>query len=297
MKSLTAVATLLIFASAVLAAEAEDHPLITRYPGSSLSRKDVKDFDEYNLVTGYDAEKNQPTGQKVQGKVSRMGYYHPKERSVLEVFKNYEDALKKAGVEILFSCAESECGPSFAGSAWNRFNGVTTKTPDSRFLSGKLERDGKTAYIAIMVGTHRHDIHIVEVEEMDTGLVTVDAKVLGQAIERDGFVSIYGIHFDFNKSDTKPESAPALREISTLLKERPELNIYVVGHTDNVGSLEFNMQLAEARAKAVADELNRNYGVDRNRVEPHGVGPLVPRTTNGTDAGRAKNRRVELVAK
>ncbi len=95
----------------------------------------------------------------------------------------------------------------------------------------------------------------------------------------------------------KQESGPAVKEIATLLANRPQLKVYVVGHTDLSGSMEYNLHLSKIRAQAVVEVLVREHGTAADRLEAHGVGPLVPVATNHADSGRAKNRRVELVEK
>ena len=80
-----------------------------------------------------------------------------------------------------------------------------------------------------------------------------------------------------------------------LLKEDPGLKIYVVGHTDSVGKLDYNMNLSRKRAEAVVEVLVSKHGISSGRLKPHGVGPLVPASSNRSDDGRALNRRVELV--
>jgi OOP family OmpA-OmpF porin len=69
----------------------------------------------------------------------------------------------------------------------------------------------------------------------------------------------------------------------------------VVGHTDSVGKIDYNMQLSNARAEAVVKTLITKYGVSQNRLDSYGVGPLAPVASNETEEGRALNRRVELV--
>jgi outer membrane protein OmpA-like peptidoglycan-associated protein len=73
------------------------------------------------------------------------------------------------------------------------------------------------------------------------------------------------------------------------------MKIYVVGHTDSVGDFDYNIDLSRRRATAVVEVLVAQHGIDRGRLEPHGVGPLVPVSSNTSEDGRAKNRRVELV--
>jgi outer membrane protein OmpA-like peptidoglycan-associated protein len=69
----------------------------------------------------------------------------------------------------------------------------------------------------------------------------------------------------------------------------------VVGHTDNIGALDYNIDLSRRRAEAVVVALTSQHGVARDRLRPSGVGPLAPAATNATEGGRALNRRVELV--
>ncbi|MFQ5736510.1 MAG: OmpA family protein [Thermodesulfobacteriota bacterium] len=126
-------------------------------------------------------------------------------------------------------------------------------------------------------------------------MVKVDANALSAEIDRTGHASIYGILFDTDKAEVKPESKQALGEIAKLLKQRAELKLYVVGHTDSVGSLDYNLDLSRRRAASVVKVLVQDYGIDRKRLKPAGVGPLAPVLANSSDGGRAKNRRVELV--
>lgn len=271
------------------AADFDDHPLITRYPGSTASRKDHSEFDVYKLVTHL--EEGKPAGETLEGEVTRIGYYQPKERSILEIYTNYEQALEKAGAEIIFSCANADCGTV----SWSTYNGITTKSAECRYLAAKIEADKAVSYVAIMIGKHRHQIDIVEIKRMETGLVTINAETMKKGIDKDGRISIYGIFFDTGKSTLKPESKEALDEMARLMNEWPDLKIYVVGHTDNTGSFELNMDLSRQRAQAVVKNLADDYNINPERMSGHGVGPLCPYATNRSDTGRGKNRRVDLV--
>ena len=93
----------------------------------------------------------------------------------------------------------------------------------------------------------------------------------------------------------KPESAPALKEIATLLQREPTLKLLVVGHTDSVGDYTANLVLSDKRAAAVIQALTTTHGVAATRLRPAGAGMMSPVATNQTEDGRAKNRRVELV--
>jgi outer membrane protein OmpA-like peptidoglycan-associated protein len=126
-------------------------------------------------------------------------------------------------------------------------------------------------------------------------MVTVKAEEMAKQISNTGSVALYGIYFDFNKADIKPESAPTLEQIAMLLKDQPKLKLLVVGHTDNVGMFSFNLDLSQRRANAVVNDLVTKYRIDTNRLTPFGVSFASPVASNSTEEGRAKNRRVELV--
>lgn len=293
-----AIALALVLCSPGLArAQHDDHPLVSRYAGSVVLDKKFEAFGSYKLVTKLD-DRSQPDGIPLEGKVTRFVYQNPQGRSTLEIFRNYSTALVAAGLEVMFTCANDECGLAFARSAWARFNGLfVTADGDPRYLAGSLRTADGTAYVALMVGRIRTQLDIVEIVAMEGGLVVVDADALARGLDRDGRVSVPGIYFDTDKSDVKPESKPALDEVTALLRARPELRVFVVGHTDMTGDLAHNRQLSEARARAVATVLVSQYGIAAARLEGYGVGPLSPAATNTTDAGKTLNRRVELVAR
>ncbi|MCX6624012.1 MAG: OmpA family protein, partial [Acidobacteria bacterium] len=126
--------------------------------------------------------------------------------------------------------------------------------------------------------------------------VVADAAALRSGLKENGHVEVPGIFFDFAKSDVKPESGPALKELAAMLQANPALKAWVVGHSDNVGLAETNMTLSGARAAAVVKALIER-GIAAGRLAPHGAGPYAPVASNATDEGRARNRRVELVAR
>jgi OOP family OmpA-OmpF porin len=113
-------------------------------------------------------------------------------------------------------------------------------------------------------------------------------------LSRTGKIDIYGIYFDLDKANLKPESKGTLDEVAKLLKADPSLKLEVAGHTDNTGSAAHNMQLSSERATAVVNALVGNYGIDRVRLQAKGYGDSKPVAPNDTEGNRAKNRRVEL---
>jgi OOP family OmpA-OmpF porin len=163
----------------------------------------------------------------------------------------------------------------------------------------KLDKQGKTFWVYVDSwhggGEGKtYGLQIVEKESMAQEVVA-DAKSLMNDIQATGHASVYGIYFDFDKADIKPESEPAIKEIAKLIQENKGLKLYVVGHTDNVGTIDYNMKLSKARADAVMKELITKYKISAQRLKAYGIGSLAPVASNKTDEGRAKNRRVELV--
>jgi outer membrane protein OmpA-like peptidoglycan-associated protein len=106
-------------------------------------------------------------------------------------------------------------------------------------------------------------------------------------------VVLKNIFFDTDKFDLKPESRSELEKLAALLKKNPKLQIEISGHTDNVGTAEYNQKLSENRAKAVYDYLVSN-GITSTRLTYAGYGLTRPIDTNDTDSGRANNRRTEF---
>ncbi len=100
-------------------------------------------------------------------------------------------------------------------------------------------------------------------------------------------MALYGILFDSSKSDVKPESRPALDEIAKFLRSNVNAKLDVVGHTDNVGSYDSNLDLSRARAAAVVGTLVGEYNINPQRLRASGVGFLAPVASNATEEGDA----------
>jgi outer membrane protein OmpA-like peptidoglycan-associated protein len=126
-------------------------------------------------------------------------------------------------------------------------------------------------------------------------LAESETDVLYDALTAKGRWVTQGILFAMGKADLQPESRPVLKEIATTLKQHPDLKVLIEGHTDNVGSAASNLTLSDARAAAVKTALVGDYGVDADRVSTKGLGDTKPAVPNTTAAGRAQNRRVEVV--
>ncbi len=121
----------------------------------------------------------------------------------------------------------------------------------------------------------------------------VQKTVVLTDLSEEGKTELRNIFFDYNKATLKPESYPELNRLVEFLKKYPDIKIEISGHTDTLGTLEYNMQLSERRAKAVYNYLVKR-GISPDRLTIKGYGPLKPIASNRTAEGRARNRRVEI---
>jgi len=307
-------------------AGSKDDPSVSRYPGSVIVGYFKKPFDETDLVAGpykySDAGAAPFQTIHVEGAITRIVYVFPQDRSALDVMRNYTDALRKANMTIVFSCDKSACGgdqrhPFSIGfpdvklspqlEQWDNYgeaNNFIDDSNQSRYVLAKTTgSDGSVTYVAAYVqppGSNQWGGIIVEIAKqaaLQTGQVTVNlsAADMAKAIVADGRVALYGLQFDTDKTELRVDSKPSLVEIAKLLTQDPKLNVYVVGHTDNQGSYAHNLDLSQKRAEAIVQALTTQYKIAAARLAAKGVASLSPVATNETEAGRAKNRRVELV--
>jgi outer membrane protein OmpA-like peptidoglycan-associated protein len=265
-----------------------------------------------------------------QGKVTRTAYLTPVNRSSLEVIQNFKNELAGKGFAPVFECAKEACGESFGvlRYAWDNkaaqpigpnytqirellINAIFSQVLDPRYaLMKKTGPEGDT-YVALYAGVNTGGSHgsfsdvvrdrasilveAVEPKGMETRMETVSAEKIAGDLTAQGRAVFYGIYFDFDKAELKPESAPQLAEMAKTLKADPKLKVYIVGHSDNQGKLDYNLGLSQRRAEAVVKALTAAHGIPVVRLTAKGAGPVAPLASNRDDAGRAKNRRVEMV--
>ena len=135
-------------------------------------------------------------------------------------------------------------------------------------------------------------LDIVSSKAIEIKMVT--AADMADALATRGFIALYGVYFDTDKTTIKPESTKTLGEVASLLKIDRSLRLEISGHTDNTGTADHNQKLSEGRAQAVVDALAKSFGIDPSRLQAKGYGATKPVASNDTEDGRAKNRRVEL---
>jgi outer membrane protein OmpA-like peptidoglycan-associated protein len=309
-------------ASAADKAGSQDDPALQRYEGSSIIGYLKKNFDELTIplspITSYDYTHLQPVVAKKiapQGEVTRLVYLVPKGPSALEVFANYKQALAAGGFKPLFESGGSQLGIGQTGffgddSEVNSCQLFGYSPDKSHYIAAEANQNGQKIDVSLYVTEYQDgltcgntvekgqvilQLALVKSGAMQSKMVTVSASDIQKGIDSQGHIAIYGIYFDTNKTDLKPESKPSLDQVAMYLKQNPGMKIHVVGHTDNVGTLDFNLKLSRARAASVVAALVRDYGVPAARLNPAGVASLAPVAPNTTEDGRAKNRRVELI--
>lgn len=299
---------------------AGDHPLLSRYSGSIL----YMHGDPGPGTARMFALKNGAVAvDNVAGRITNRVYWGPKEAGPVEIFRNYQAALKDAGFDIVYQCEEQQCKRDKTQERmvrWVQEQQWRNEGASDYFIIRMFEykpgfhyiharKQGPAGPVDVQVALRAADMEghgagrvqqfmqIVEPARVELGKVTVDAQAIGSALKREGRIALYGILFDTDQAVIKPESAPALEQMALALKNDPAINVYIVGHTDSQGKLDANMVLSRKRAQAVADALSSRYGVAAARLQAHGVASLAPVGSNAAEEGRARNRRVEMVVR
>lgn len=270
-----------------------------------------------------------PEPVKAEGRLTRMTYLLPQGRSALEVLRGYQQAAKEAGGDVLYECTRDACGGSAVGNAsgggsqtgivqmlypydmvagpWTMCALAEDMTDQRYTLLDLPNGGGKAAVLVWTVGAVAAGsscqawpgrlaamVVTVETAKREQRMETVTAAAMGQDLARQGRVALYSILFDTGRAEVKPESQPQLAELVGFLRGAPDMKVLVVGHTDNQGALDYNLDLSRRRAQAVVAAL-AGQGIPATRMVPQGVGMAAPLASNDAEDGRARNRRVELV--
>lgn len=260
---------------------------------------------------------------------------HNPEITTLQVKRAYVQGLEAGGFEIAYTgSGRDDLGRRFhAQDIFDRSrpSGLSRRTlsrarssddHDMRFLAA--EHGEEDVYVTALIYNNRDleptiRVDVVEVpEEEHTLTMAAPEPAERQPVERDeivaahdredltaadieagivteGRVAVRDILFEFDSAEIIDESADALETISEVLDQNPDLDLLIVGHTDNVGDFDYNLQLSMQRARAVANWLEQEYGIGGHRLQAAGAGMMAPVATNRNEEGRSQNRRVELV--
>jgi OOP family OmpA-OmpF porin len=319
-------ATCVLFFVAVLTSAGQDLPNskdpvgMKRYEGSELIGYRVPKFDEYLLPLGPPTNSDPPAYEKskqVEGQVSYYTYLAPAGRSPAEMFRNYKQEFQRLGIEIQYEKSAGShgwFGPTFdkVATESDLSQILSYDEADERLLVGK-SGDANPSYYVVFVTAYQDGVIperlqgrvakgralaqlvVVSADVMEKKMTFVNSDDMKHAIHDSGKVALYGLSFDTNKDVVKSESQPTLAEIAKLLNGEPSLRLHVVGHTDNQGKPDYNLDLSRRRAASVVRELTSKYGITANRLDAFGCGLYSPISSNEAEDGRAKNRRVELV--
>lgn len=301
-----------------------DHPAVSRFRGAILVARSENPFERVVVATGPLRKFDQAAGrlsaateEVVEGRTIRHLYVAPPSTTALEIFRNYQQALGRDGFTRVYACGPADCGAN-ATHALNHQNSIPYpkdqlvfgkarfNANDSFYLVARGGTDAAPLWVLVMIGSYQRSgsssnglpaIYqlLIEPRSASLGNVTVDADAMSKALAQSGKVALYGLHFDSNSATLKPESEPQLAQVAAFLKANPKVSVLVVGHTDSQGSIEANVQLSERRAATIVNALAARHGIAAARLSAKGVGMLAPVASNRDEAGRARNRRVEIV--
>ncbi|MBK8093743.1 MAG: OmpA family protein [Verrucomicrobiaceae bacterium] len=291
---------------------------LKRYEGTRTTFFEEKAFGSYTLPLGKLTKKSNvnifANSLALEGKVTKVTYIsNDPNRTALEVFRNYQSELAAGGWETLWTGTGEELsagkGILFRSLFADRPGGTFALShPGAQYLAAKKG----SAHLALFVANFKAGtvnpkslqpkagvpviaIDLIESKDMEEKMVLVKAEEMASGIIQQGVVNLYGFHFDTASATLKPESDATLDEVAKLLKSDPALRLLVVGHTDIVGKFEGNIELSKNRAAAVVSALTQRLPAAATRLTPCGVGYQCPIASNGSEEGRAKNRRVALV--
>ena len=306
----------------------KDHPLLKRFQDSEIVRYKTANYDTLDF---YDKD-NKPVS--LEGRMVRVMFRVPAGKaSGLEVYRNYESELKEGGWKLVNSGPFSIGTDPYRVIGQRNFDPFLdySSTRNPYYIYAVKHDDAGDVHCGIVITEVNREVGPFKADEVAASVDSIQVKPLtkkmteatpeppkpvaavtvapapppppaappraaemAKSIATSGRVDIYGIYFDFNKTVIKPESKPTLDEIAKLLNSDPKLKLVVIGHTDNIGTADYNNSLSLRRAQSVVTELATTYRIAAERLVASGAGFTKPVASNETEEGRAKNRRVEL---
>lgn len=292
-------------------AGAGDHPLLPRVAGSWIFTFDRSDFDRLSVPTGPASGEGLESTESMDGEVLSFTYrFEDEDTSTMRIKHNYRQILEDANFEILFAGSGEELG--YRGGVGLLIQGdfnrpdrrcctARSRGHDIRYLAAR-SADGQ--HLMSMVTFHAQlgmgPVALVDIASADDMEIAAEhhplsAAEMASGLTEQGRIAIQNIQFDFDSDRILPESAEAIETIAELMQDQQDLRLLVVGHTDIQGNFDYNLRLSMERATAVVDSLADEHSIERDRLQPAGAGMMAPIASNRTEAGRAENRRVELV--
>jgi OOP family OmpA-OmpF porin len=224
-----------------------------------------KDSDHRDVSVGED-DKGEAINTSIEGNSRSLMYECREGTTPASIVEQAAAALKTAGFEIPYRFTDAEAA-------------LTARKND--------------LWVTVEAASRYYTLTEINSVSPDFNSVT-DADSIADMLERYGHVPLYGIQFLPGRPDLSPESVIILEEVITMLNDHPTWRLRVEGHTDNTGTKMGNMTLSFKRASAVVTWLAAN-GAKRARLDPQGLGDTRPVADNTTEAGRTKNRRIEIM--
>jgi outer membrane protein OmpA-like peptidoglycan-associated protein len=249
----------------------DPHPLFNILPNHSISGCEEKEYDKIKM------EFTDKDGTWIQ--YEKAGYF-------LKTYYSFDGDWEKRPSNAMIFQNYIQAVASKGGTVINESKSVVLLT---------LKSSGDTWWIQVQSDqSGTFSVSTVKEESMNQYIV-LSAEDIAKEMKANGKATFYGIFFDSDKSAIKPESKETLEQMANYLKSNAQVNVFIVGHTDNTGAFEHNQQLSEKRAEAVVNYLIENYQIAANRLKGYGVSSLSPVSANTSEEGKSKNRRVEMV--
>ncbi|MCV2889642.1 OmpA family protein [Ruegeria aquimaris] len=293
-------------ALAAFPATAQDFGLSLPQGSRQLTER-IRVLDSYDLPTGVWANGVLPV-QALEGRVEKRSWrISVGSKTTLQILAPLRDQILEAGFDLLLDCAAQTCG----GFDF-RFATEVIPSPDMyvavrdyRFLSAMRGDEA----LSLLVSRNPPDAYVQLIRVLPTGAseaedetIAAPAPAQGPApidmlgrLQTRGRVILSGLDFGTGAGALGEGPFDALGELAQILASDTALRLTLVGHTDNVGGLDANIDLSRRRAEAVRDRLVEQYGIAPDRLEAQGAGYLAPIASNLTAEGRDANRRVEAV--
>jgi OmpA-OmpF porin, OOP family len=281
-------------------AGARDFPGIGRFAGSTISGHQLKNFDVARMQAAPFRDGKPTDTPRIEGRITRIAYRTSPGPSIVEVSRNFEAQLTKLGFEPLLDCETEACGgiPFTEAIEALPIPQMWVDGFNYHYHAARKSEGGRETYASVLVSENNKEIYaqltVAELGPIENKMV--DADTMAKGLRETGRIALYGIYFDTDKAVIRPESRPTLEQIAKLLASHVSLNVTIVGHTDSQGPFPYNLDLSRRRAEAIAAELVKTYHITAPRLQTAGVAHLAPVGSNASEAGRALNRRVELVA-
>ncbi len=264
----------------------------------------VSTLDSYDVPTGV-FENGAVPARTVEGRVDRRTWrVQAGSSTTLQILAPLRDQIKAQGYDITFECEAQNCG----GFDF-RFGTEVVPTPDMyvaihdyRFLTAT--RDDEV--LSLLVSRNPPDGYIQLIRVTPDGsappppplVVTETVEASGGLLnefQNNGHVILNDLEFQTGEVALGDGPFSSLNLLASYLADNPATRLALVGHTDDTGDLQANIDVSTGRAEAVRARLIEAYGVSADRIEAQGVGYLAPLTSNTTAEGRSLNRRVEAV--